>query len=464
MTGRESCWMVLLGCSLVLTGFFFQVPPATAQAQLECLRPETVAEVPPPGITASEVEANPTPANLMSFALDARNYRQGLSRDEFAYATCVFKLEGDWNSGSIYIATLDARNGTVLRHHGNMAISGRQLRDDVFMAILAAAGFDTNTRSFTIPDGGALDMPLSGYVVGFNNFFNIPSILTVGLDIQESHLKPVVHDPTDAPAVTASDVVDRETLKAFVNGVIDFGRDLLREGSISLTGPVLPTGVSMISILRDESGPWRDGSVYIYILDTSGYVWFHGAFPHLYEFTVGGRARDAVTGKLILPQVIEAAQSDPEGVFIEYHFDDPADDSDSAEIPKTVFVRQLQGEGIALPRFPFIFASGFYTTTGEPDTMTTFVPVVLDSTGKNNSHFTSELALTNRGMDAAMLNFTYTAEAGGPSEPATATDMLGPHQQMIASNAIEYLRGLNVPIPATGNRVGTLRVAKTFTI
>ncbi len=93
-----------------------------------------------------------------------------------------------------------------------------------------------------------------------------------------------------------------------------------------------------------------------------------------------------------------------------------------------------------------------------PSTMTTFVPVVLDLTGRNNSHFTSELALTNRGSDAAMLNFTYTAEAGGPEMPATATDMLGPHQQMIASNAIDYLRGLEVPIPATGSRVGTLRV------
>ena len=88
--------------------------------------------------------------------------------------------------------------------------------------------------------------------------------------------------------------------------------------------------------------------------------------------------------------------------------------------------------------------------------MTTFVPVVLDSRGKNNSHFTSELTLTNRGPDPAMLNYTYTAEAGGGD--GAATDMLGPHQQMIASNAIEYLRGLNVPIPPTGNRVGTLRV------
>ena len=91
-----------------------------------------------------------------------------------------------------------------------------------------------------------------------------------------------------------------------------------------------------------------------------------------------------------------------------------------------------------------------------PAAMTTFVPVVLDSTGKNNSHFTSELALTNRGSEAAMLNFTYTAEQGGGS--GSATDMLGPHQQMIASNAIDYLRGLEVPIPATGSRVGTLRV------
>ena len=55
-----------------------------------------------------------------------------------------------------------------------------------------------------------------------------------------------------------------------------------------------------------------------------------------------------------------------------------------------------------------------------------------------------------------MLHFTYTAEAGGGS--GAATDMLGPHQQRIASNAIEYLRGLDVPIPATGGRIGTLRV------
>ncbi len=94
----------------------------------------------------------------------------------------------------------------------------------------------------------------------------------------------------------------------------------------------------------------------------------------------------------------------------------------------------------------------------QPESMTQFrfIPVVLDLRGLSNSHFTSELALTNRGSETAVLHYTYTAHAGEGS--GSATHMLGPHQQWIEPNAIDYLRGLEVPIPATGNRVGTLRV------
>ena len=449
MTGRRSSWMVLLGCSVVLAVLFTGVRPVAAQPQLECHRPEGIDEAPTPSITASEVDTNPAPANLMSFALEARDYRQDLSRDELAYASCVFRLEGDWKSGSIYVATLDV-HGTVLRHHDNMALAGRELREEVFMAIVAAAGFDTGTQSFTNPDGGVLDMPLSGYVVGFHSIFNAPSILTAGFDIQESHLKPVVFDPADTPAVTASDVTDRESLKAFVNGAIEFVSNVYAsEGTRAVT--------RMKSAFRQEEGPWRDGSVYLYTLDTTGYVWFHAAFPQQFELVLAtGRYLDAVTGKPIFLKIIEAAQSNPDGAFVEYHFDDPADDSDSAEIPKTAFVRMYSFPGLENILPPFIFGSGFYRPSTGTDTLTTFVPVVLDSRGKNNSHFTSELTLTNLGSEAAMLNFTYTADKGGGS--GTATGMLGPRQQMIASNAIDYLRGLDVPIPETGNQVGTLRV------
>ena len=85
-----------------------------------------------------------------------------------------------------------------------------------------------------------------------------------------------------------------------------------------------------------------------------------------------------------------------------------------------------------------------------------FVPVILSATGLNNSSFSSELALTNRGADEAVLRYTYTAHVGGGS--GTATDRLAPRRQKIESDALDYLRRLGVPIPETEKRIGTLRV------
>ena len=87
---------------------------------------------------------------------------------------------------------------------------------------------------------------------------------------------------------------------------------------------------------------------------------------------------------------------------------------------------------------------------------TLFVPVVLSSAGRNEAFFTSELTLTNRGSESAMLHYTYTALAGGGS--GTAADRLDAGQQKIESDAIAYLRGLGLPIPGSGNRIGTLAV------
>ena len=88
-----------------------------------------------------------------------------------------------------------------------------------------------------------------------------------------------------------------------------------------------------------------------------------------------------------------------------------------------------------------------------------FVPVILTATGRNNSFFTSELTLTNRGSKPGILNYTYTPRRGGKSY--TAADRLGPLQQKIKSDAIGYLRELEVPIPETGSQIGTLRVDVT---
>ncbi len=93
----------------------------------------------------------------------------------------------------------------------------------------------------------------------------------------------------------------------------------------------------------------------------------------------------------------------------------------------------------------------FRLTTGS-----LFVPVILSSAGQNQSFFTSELTLTNRGEQDVKLDYTYTAHRGGGT--GTASDVLPAGRQRVETDALTYLRGLGVPIPETGNRIGTLRV------
>ena len=93
----------------------------------------------------------------------------------------------------------------------------------------------------------------------------------------------------------------------------------------------------------------------------------------------------------------------------------------------------------------------FRLTTGS-----LFVPVILSSAGQNQSFFTSELTLTNRGDQDVKLDYSYSAHRGGGS--GTASEVLAAGMQKIKTDALGYLRGLGIPIPETGNRIGTLRV------
>ena len=83
--------------------------------------------------------------------------------------------------------------------------------------------------------------------------------------------------------------------------------------------------------------------MYLYILDrTSNVILFHGAFPDRFELKpLVPTVKDIVTGEFVLPQVIRAATSNPDGGFVEYYFDDPTDDTDSADIPKLGYARQF---------------------------------------------------------------------------------------------------------------------------
>ena len=199
----------------------------------------------------------------------------------------------------------------------------------------------------------------SGYAaVYFSRNFRFPIVLLAGFDLNESHLAEEEIE-YGMPAVTAADVVDRETLKAFVTQAGEAFLDQQKGGDLSATSKARVA-------LRDPNGPWRHGSVYLYVLDlTTNIVLFHGAFPDIFELRpLVGIARDGITGELILPQVLAAALSGPEGGFVEYFYDDPTDDTDSADVPKVGYARQFKGEreradGTSLP-INFVVGSGFY--------------------------------------------------------------------------------------------------------
>ncbi len=182
--------------------------------------------------------------------------------------------------------------------------------------------------------------------------------MLAGFDLNETHVVEEEIDYGD-PTITARDVVDRETLKSFVTQAGEWFLEIQKTGDL--------TALSKAKIaLRDPNGPWRHGNVYIYILDRiSNVVRVHAAFPNRFELRpLVGIARDGVTGELILPQVIEAAKSSPEGGFVEYFYDDPADDTDRADIPKVGYAREFKGsfqiaDGRVVP-LNIIVGSGFY--------------------------------------------------------------------------------------------------------
>ena len=95
---------------------------------------------------------------------------------------------------------------------------------------------------------------------------------------------------------------------------------------------------------------------------------------------------------------------------------------------------------------------------GEDGTEALFIPVILSSAGRNQSFFTSELTLTNRGEREVSLDYTYTAKDEPGRRSGTASDVLPAGRQKIETDALTYLRGLGVPIPETGSQLGTLRV------
>ena len=311
-----------------------------------------------------------------------------LSTQQLAFSGCRLRLEGGpWRSGSTFIVTLTP-DGRVYLHAKDMSLSARKLKARIYAQILSALGtppavllglraMDPAARNramtmllahletepqapFNLAGGGS---GYAGAYVSANT--GRPLVLLVGFDIDNSHL--VVEDiDYGEPAITASEVVDRDSLKQFVEEALRFIAGTVREARTTAESRVAFQRARLA--LRDREGPWIDGPVYIHIVDgETDMILFHGGFPNRLELRRGGINRDVATGELVFDQLVAAAESSDEGGFWLYYFDSPADDTDSAQIPKVGYAREFtrtttttDGSEISTN---LIIASGFYLTS-----------------------------------------------------------------------------------------------------
>ena len=371
---------VIFSGLLVLAGICSDGRDALAQAPLDCPLPAGVTPPADPPVTAQQVEDGS--ADLTDFALAARDYLAndlwGRTPQQRAYGRCLLRQEGSpWRSGSTYLVQLTL-DGRVWVHTKDMSLSGRLLTPVIYGAILHALGIDPAA----LTDPAAAQAALTAAAAGDGGPFNVPdvpgaagyatvylsvnlrqhSVLLAGFDLDSSHVVPISEEDIDYgdPPIMAGDVVDRATLKAFVTAAGEYVVELLESGGLAAASKARIA-------LRDPNGPWRHDPVYLALMERiSRQILFHGAFPDRFEQRRGGISRDAVTGELIVEQLIAAAESGPDGGFWQYHFDNPADDTDSADIPKVGYARVFtanfpQPDGSTV-QFDFIINSGFYLT------------------------------------------------------------------------------------------------------
>ena len=367
---------------LVFSAIFLWVAPALAQQ--DCPLPEGVTTLADPAVTAQQVEDGS--ASLADFALAVRNVfvseSQGMvtsnitTLTELSYVACLLRREGGpWRSGSTYVVRL-IPSDRVFIHANDMSLSGQRLDPVIYEAVLRAVGIDPadlTSRAATLDafaaaatrNGGEFNVPdipgASGYAFGLlSGIAGTPVVMLAGFDLDASHVAEEEIEHIDPP-VTAREVVDRESLKAFVTAAGEYFVGILGSGEIAAISKARV-------LLRDPNGPWRHGPVYVAIMDRgSRIITLHGGFPDRFEFRRGGIATDIATGELVVDQLIRAAESGPDGDFWLYYFDNPDDDTDSADVPKVgyarVFPARLPRPDGSIRSIDYIVNSGFYLTS-----------------------------------------------------------------------------------------------------
>ena len=229
------------------------------------------------------------------------------------------RTEGDWKSGSMFLVIF-LKSGEPFIHGNDRSAESKNLLgvedergtrvvEELFAAAAGGGGF------VEYHDGG----PKTAYAVEYTSGITARRFVLVGGYSQDVSHVPVQAADLPKPAVTASQVVDRETLITFVEEAARAYRGaVLSEGYSALTG--------VRNAFRAEGGDWKSGSIYLWVVSGGGVTLFHGSEPWR-----EGRPTDMVRtdskGIKIAEELIGGARREGRR-FLRYHYDNPAIEGD----------------------------------------------------------------------------------------------------------------------------------------
>lgn len=136
-------------------------------------------------------------------------------------------------------------------------------------------------------------------------------MLLCGCDAMEDENEHLV------PEVTAQQVVDRASLRTFVNEAKRIYPIMLENSSFA----------EVNAAFREEGGYWKHEDIYIYILDLQGNAILHAGNPALEGISLYNL--QDLNGVLFTQGLIAAANRG--GGYLEYYFDNPAITGDEVE-------------------------------------------------------------------------------------------------------------------------------------
>ncbi len=269
------------------------------------------------GTTAAQVKDDET---LKAFVEGAKAQIEAITdMNEGAKLRERLRTEGDWKSGSIFLIVF-LKTGEPFIHGNDRAAESKNLlhvEDErgtkVVEELFAAAARGGDFVEYH--DGE----PKTAYAVEYTSGITARRFVLVGGYSQDVSHVPIQIADLPKPTVTASQVVDRETLITFVEEAAKAYREaVLSEGYSGLTG--------VRNAFRVEGGDWKSGSIYLWVVSGGGVTLFHGSEPFR-----EGRPTDMVRtdskGVRIAEELIGGARREGRK-FLRYHYDNPAIEGD----------------------------------------------------------------------------------------------------------------------------------------